>query len=685
MRRARVLLARSLSTASAPGLYGVPGLTEPRAFQRLADEAVQRCVVLSSCRAWLTLRSSIQAAVAALALAAPSEATVRALDAISDAVCGVVDPAELCRHTHPDAEWAAAAQAAYTHLSAFVGSLNADEGLYSALVAAQAACADGRAPRLSSEGELVAASLRAEFERGGIHLPERQRAALAAAQAAALHAGSAVGTALRDDKLLGSLAVPRGAALPAGAASALRGGRLTLTQHAVATVLASSDDALLRQRVHAAALASPASNSAALADMLTARREIALLLGFPSAAALATAPLLAGTPAAPLAFLQQVCSRLEAPAAAEDAALGKLRDVPSAAPVAAWERPLLTARLRERAAGDGALHAAAAFFTLRNAIAGFKLVTQRLFGVELQDAPLAAGEGWAPDVAKLRAVHAEEGELGFVYLDLRPRRAKFTGAAHFVITAGRQGVPARVALVASLGGGPGSRLSHAEVEQLLHEGGHALHSLLSRTAYQHLAGTRGAQDTVEVPSTLLERLAWHPQALAAWARDAAGTPIPAALVRRLRAARAAGAAGDALQQARLASMDLALHGAGGAAPSTPAQVAQVAMDAMGASEPGAHLRFFHLVGYGSTYYSYLYGSSLSGAAWDELGMEAAPLSRQAGARLWAKWLREGGAADPPSAVKSLLGEGALLPHGGGWMPDPEATLRDVQRWGSDGG
>jgi len=298
--------------------------------------------------------------------------------------------------------------------------------------------------------------------------------------------------------------------------------------------------------------------------------------------------------------------------------------------------------------------------------------------------PLTAGEGWAPDVAKLRAIHAEEGELGFVYLDLRPRRGKFTGAAHFVITAGRRGAPARVALVASMGaGGPNSRLSHAEVEQLFHEGGHALHSLLSRTAYQHLAGTRGAQDTVEVPSTLLERLAWHPQALATWAHDAAGTPIPGELVRRLRGARAACAAGDALQQARLALMDLALHGAGGAAPATPADVAQVAMDAMGASEPGAHLRLFHLVGYGSTYYSYLYGSSLSGAAWDELDMEAAPLSRQAGDRLWAKWLRKGGAADPSSAVKSLLGEDALQRHGGGWMPSLHATLLDVQRWGCD--
>jgi hypothetical protein len=43
-----------------------------------------------------------------------------------------------------------------------------------------------------------------------------------------------------------------------------------------------------------------------------------------------------------------------------------------------------------------------------------------------------------------------------------------------------------VALLANLA--PQADLAHSEVEMLFHEFGHAMHSLLSRTHFQHLAG-----------------------------------------------------------------------------------------------------------------------------------------------------------------------------------------------------
>ena len=50
----------------------------------------------------------------------------------------------------------------------------------------------------------------------------------------------------------------------------------------------------------------------------------------------------------------------------------------------------------------------------------------------------------------------------------------------------------------------GTPMSYSSVVTLFHEFGHLLHTLLSRTKYQHLSGVRCPTDFVETPSTLME-------------------------------------------------------------------------------------------------------------------------------------------------------------------------------------
>ena len=99
-------------------------------------------------------------------------------------------------------------------------------------------------------------------------------------------------------------------------------------------------------------------------------------------------------------------------------------------------------------------------------------------------------------------------------------------------------------------------------------------------------------------------------------------------------------------------------------------------------EPGTawELRFGHLVGYASTYYSYVYARCLAAELWGRFFAEDS-LAPGAGETLRDGLLRHGGAVAPAELLRGLLGDGALsqLPGGKGHAPDPARALAEVTK------
>lgn len=153
-------------------------------------------------------------------------------------------------------------------------------------------------------------------------------------------------------------------------------------------------------------------------------------------------------------------------------------------------------------------------FTIEEVLQALQRVMQQTFGLSLA---VRRGSEWAPLVWELTLERpVDHSIVGHVFLDLFARRGKqATMTATYMLSFEvenrfrdeEKGVN-RCAVVASLA--DADCLSLADANCIFHEWGHVMNALLSRTEYQHLAGTRGPVDFVEVPSLMFEHFGWDP-------------------------------------------------------------------------------------------------------------------------------------------------------------------------------
>src|SRR6185437_9192441 len=150
-------------------------------------------------------------------------------------------------------------------------------------------------------------------------------------------------------------------------------------------------------------------------------------------------------------------------------------------------------------------------FPTDKAIAYTMLVAQRLYGLKFREVKVRT---WHPDVRYFDVLDAASGRfIGGFYLDLYPRDGKFNHAAAFPIR-GASRLAHRTPLAALVTNFNRESLDPEELETMMHEFGHVLHTVLSTVDYNADAGTAVKIDFVEAPSQMFEEWARREQPLA---------------------------------------------------------------------------------------------------------------------------------------------------------------------------
>jgi intermediate peptidase len=662
------------------GLTGIPGLKEPRDWKTLASRTEEVC------------RGLVDDVITR---SGPGVDTVRTLDEVSDVLCQTIDAAEFCRHVHQDEAWRGAAHAACGQLGAFVHELNTHYGLYTALCRALENgnssgdhSGDAATCRSNKEYRYVGEMLRRDFERFGVHLEGAARNEMTGLVAFVHQAGHEYMTNVVDTSKTGLIVVDKSAAQPGKGAEGLPGGLFRRSGNSFVasgdskvcnSLLAHCDLENVRREAFHTYHAYPAENAALAERILSARHRIADIMGFDSFASYQLDGFsLANTPVAVGAFLKGINESILDEVRNEGQMLEAFKASKTGNSGDAMPRIWLQPWDRDWAI-NGTLPSdfmapfqkTQSLFRVSGFVSGMSALLEEAMGLRLVISPLLPGETWAPGVDKVMVQDARSGEIhGTVYLDLLQRPGKFGGAALFTLRCGKRLATGeyqlpKVALVANISSD--KHLSFGDLETLCHEFGHAMHSVLSRTEFQHLSGTRGPQDIIEVPSHVFERFASDRRALSLLAQHSGGDAdvITDELVGALDARRRHCAATKLQKTVLMCLLDQYMHG-----------------DRVGSSDFGSKsdirrfmqehgvpdmpdevafppLRFTHLVGYAGNYYSYLYASCIAAEVWDA-PKQGTDGSWPTGTVVHDEMLSRGGSLPAKEYVENLVGSNGLV-------------------------
>lgn len=438
----------------------------------------------------------------------------------------------------------------------------------------------------------------------------------------------------------------------------------------VSGLYADSPNAMAREAAYRLYLYPDDHQEELLSELIRARHELATICGFPTYAHRALKASTVETPGMVGEFLDILSEKLR-PRAQKDFEIMqqmKLADGGTNSPLAAWDTPYFTSRMKNKCLQISSQATEfTPYFSLGGCMEGFNNLMKSLFGVRLENVEMGPGESWNDDVYKLAVTDEKHTLLGHIYCDFFERTGKPNQDCHFTIQGGKmlasgeyQNPIVVVMLNFSLPRWNPTLLTPSMVDNLFHEMGHAMHSMLARTEYQHVTGTRCSTDFAEVPSVLMEYFSSDPRVLKTFAKHfQTQEPMPDEMLERLCASKHIFSASETQLQVFYSALDQVYHG-------NPADHSTNTTETLKAVQEKYYglpyvnntawqLRFSHLVGYGAKYYSYLCSRAIASWIWQEY-FQKDPLNRTQGEKYRYGCLLYGGSVPSRDLVGRFLGK-----------------------------
>jgi thimet oligopeptidase len=616
-----------------------PHYAEPAALQAACDQALQQ----ASTRVQALERRRVDGQ------------WLTAADALGAFVEDAAGPVSLLANVHPSKALRTAAEACELRWQDFSSTLAQNQRLLAAARKVRATDAlDATNLRLMLEG----------FEDAGATLPPAQRAR--AKQLADLMAEleQKFQRNVRDDASKLPFTVAELDGVPETVwSSAPRDaeGRvlLGLDYPTAGPVVESAHDAGARERMWRARQNQGGTvNLGLLGEIVQKRRELAGLYGLSSYADYVLRRRMAQSTQRALSFLADVKTAVAEGEARDlaDLRTAKARDLGQATAdtrLQRWDYSYYAERLRrERYSLDQEQFRD--HFPPEASLQFVMRLAERLFGVRYERLPAAKGL-WHPEVQAYQAVDTQSGKLlAHLMVDLYPREGKYNHAAVFSYRGGSTRLK-RLPQAALLVNFSRKGLTLDELETLLHEFGHALHSNLSATRYMAQSGTSTQRDFVEAPSQMLEDWVYDERVLELMREVCPSCkPVPPELLKKAVAAKDFAKGAAHARQHLYASYDLELHTAG--APEPMATWARMEGATPLGHVPGTLFpaNFGHIAGgYAAGYYGYLWSEV---AALDlRTAFATNKLDATAGQRYRRTVLARGGERPPADLLRDFLG------------------------------